>query len=86
MRFKLAGTYSYRPSHSAEVKRFLDPGDRSWLVAENLKLSGCTGSFRIVRLFGINYLVPQQLTIEDIRRYRVQLSLVDLDTGSLIAL
>ena len=86
LKFRLAAAYNFQPSHCSEIRSFLDIHEKKWLIAENIKIEGAVCSYGIVRLFGLNYLIPENLTIDDIRRYRVQLDLGDLDRGSIDSL
>jgi len=79
--YKLASEYSFSESHAEEIRQFLNPRNRSWLVAEGVALEGSTARFNIIRFFGKHYLVPQSLSPDDIRGHRVSIFTVDINSG-----
>lgn len=75
--YQLSSRYQYQPDHAQEIRDFLDLDHKSWLVAENVRVDRHDRTFRMVRLFGSLFLVPESFTAQEIRDHRAPLLILD---------
>lgn len=77
LHYELSCRYQYQPEHAQEIRDFLDLDRKSWLVAEKVRVDRHDRTFKMIRLLGNLFLVPELFTAQEIRDHKAPLFILD---------
>ncbi len=77
LHYALSSRYQYQPDHAQEIRGFLNLDQKTWLLAENVRIDRQDRTFQLVRLLGSLFLVPETFTAQEIRDHQAPLFILD---------